>query len=82
MQMLIYCFTLIFGQTVSLWPYYYGILGFATYPVVNVTFSSCSISSFNHSKTPQNACVLIDFCSSNLALKLYENFDVLYQGMK
>ena len=31
-----------------LWSYYYGNLGFVTYFGVKVTFSSCSISSFNH----------------------------------
>ena len=32
----------------SLWSYYNGILSFVTYSGVKVTFSSSSISSFNH----------------------------------
>ena len=32
----------------TLWSYHYGNLGFVTYSGVKVTFSSCSISSFNH----------------------------------
>ena len=32
----------------SLWSYHYGNVGLVTYFGVKVTFSSCSISSFNH----------------------------------
>ena len=32
----------------SLWSYHYGNLGLVTYFGVKVTFSLCSISSFNH----------------------------------
>ena len=50
---------------IPLWSYHYGHLGLVTYFGVKVTFSSCSISSFNHILTPQNDLVPIDFCSSN-----------------
>ena len=37
----------------SLWSYHYGNLGLVTYSGVQVTFPSCSISSFNHRKSPK-----------------------------
>ena len=42
----------------TLYSYHYGNLGHVTYSGVKVTFS-CSISSFNHRYTPQNAWVPI-----------------------